>query len=981
MKKIFLSSFIKTQFIMILVLYNAYSINANINSINNNNPIFEIDKLYIKFKPNTEFTNQWLSNKINTIEELKNSLGEHKIRPYVRSELLTAFQRKIIDTIQDEQLKSYIHNSLTNLGLCGILEINSDLPLELFETALSNLSFIEFVERVPINYFSTEIQDELSEQQYNISLTKAKEAWELLKPSRPIIVAIVDTGIDTAHPDLHDNIWKNSGETGFDSYGNPKESNGIDDDNNGFIDDFYGWDFFYDDNTATNGIAHGTHVAGIVGAIHNTIGIAGLAKNVKLMSIKIGADNLSSYAVINGGEAIIYAAMLGADIINCSWGGYKSSYAENEAFKLVSKLATIVCAAGNDGQEINIYPSYDDNVLSVVALNIDKKRPKYSNYGVSSGIAAPGHKIISTIPGNAYSNMSGTSMATPAVAAAAAMVKNNFPEYTSEQIIARLKATAENIEVENPELEKLKIGMVDIYNALKSDDCKYIKMDNVKINNIKTNKFSNTNIYVNPEEEITIKSDIKNLLDKASGVYANIYAENIEFENNSILIGDIEANTTLFDFFEINGKVKNINENDITENIYIYFYDNNNKFISTNILTLGIAPSWNTISHNNITCSYTNNGEFAYKNKLPIITENNGLGFSYKNYYNLLFSGGLIIATSSQNVMSNIIGKTKNKKDSSFINIDNNIITFETEDKLHHAETIKYLAYKKDDTTFSNPFIEITQTLFESKEQLLNNMLFVNYKLKNISNTDIDTLYLGMYMDWDIAVCNKNNIAVDENKVVISYYSLNDTITPKITMKLLTKQQVNYSSIITYDAEKDKDYIYEGYLDTVKWKNLTNKLIEPVPAFTTDSDIAMLLGGGAVNIPKDSSETFIFVITANENKNIALQQINIAEEFIKTIDLNNLSINNNEENKDIEFYTNINDYNILNYSIKGINKGKYKISIFDINANELYNNNIYVYENNINYGNIDISKLFSGTYFLVIENKDKLYRTNFIITR
>ena len=271
---------------MILVLYNAYSINANINSINNNNPIFEIDKLYIKFKPNTEFTNQWLSNKINTIEELKISLGEHKIRPYVRSELLTAFQRKIIDTIQDEQLKSYIHNSLTNLGLCGILEINSDLPLELFETALSNLSFIEFVERVPINYFSTEIQDELSEQQYNISLTKAKEAWELLKPSRPIIVAIVDTGIDTAHPDLHDNIWKNSGETGFDSYGNPKESNGIDDDNNGFIDDFYGWDFFYDDNTATNGIAHGTHVAGIVGAIHNTIGIAGLAKNVKLMSIK-----------------------------------------------------------------------------------------------------------------------------------------------------------------------------------------------------------------------------------------------------------------------------------------------------------------------------------------------------------------------------------------------------------------------------------------------------------------------------------------------------------------------------------------------------------------------------------------------------------------------------------------------------------------------------------------------------------------------
>ena len=255
----------------------------------------------------------------------------------------------------------------------------------------------------------------------------APEAWQITRGDGHVVVAVLDTGVDTTHPDLAPNIWRNPGEVA---------GNGIDDDGNGYVDDVNGWDFRNDDATVFDSPSvdrHGTHVAGIIAAAaDNGIGVAGVAPGVSIMPVKIlgsGGQGTSSDAA----AAVAYAEANGATVINASWSGVGATVLRN-AIAAASDVL-VVAAAGNNGVDVDATGAVEypagwandtfglDNVVSVTAVDRSGGRPSYANHGADSvDLGAPGHEIVSTVPGEDYATISGTSMSTPFASGVAALV-------------------------------------------------------------------------------------------------------------------------------------------------------------------------------------------------------------------------------------------------------------------------------------------------------------------------------------------------------------------------------------------------------------------------------------------------------------------------------------------------------------------------------------------------------------------------------
>ncbi len=293
------------------------------------------------------------------------------------------------------------------------------------------------------------MNDPALQQAWGIKKSDAARAWEISQGSKDIRVAVIDTGADVNHEDLKSNIWNNPGETGLDANGRDKASNGIDDDGNGYVDDVHGWNFVSNNSDLTDNHGHGTHIAGIIGAeAGNGKGIAGIAPQVSLMVLKYydpkvqGTDNLK-----NTVNSIRYAIKMKANIINYSGGGTEFSQEEHDAIEEARKQGIlVVAAAGNERSNSDNHKYFPadyglSNIISVTAIDPSTEVLASSNYGTETvDIAAPGQNILSTLPGNSYGYMTGTSQATAFVTGAAVLVmakKNNLiPEEVKKYILS-----------------------------------------------------------------------------------------------------------------------------------------------------------------------------------------------------------------------------------------------------------------------------------------------------------------------------------------------------------------------------------------------------------------------------------------------------------------------------------------------------------------------------------------------------------------
>jgi gliding motility-associated-like protein len=346
------------------------------------------------------------------------------------------------------------------------LIFDKNINLDSLILRLNRFPEIEFAEKVPLYKLFFTPNDPLYSTQWNLSKIQADLAWNLSQGCTQVKVAVTDDGFLMTHEDLVNQWHINTGEIA---------GNGIDDDGNGYIDDWRGWDAANNDNdpsatAPTNSFfTHGTHVAGIIaGQTHNSKGIAAIGYNCKMIPVKIGlSPNSSLTGAFQGLDYAINAS--GCDVVNMSWGGGGWSATYQTLFNIAQAKGIIcVAAAGNSNTSTPMYPASYNHVISVAASASTDARASFSNFGSTIDVTAPGVGIPSCLAGatNAYGNLSGTSMASPLVAGLCALMKCYNP-MPADSIEACLKRSCDNINAQNPSfIGQLGAGRINAFQAL-----------------------------------------------------------------------------------------------------------------------------------------------------------------------------------------------------------------------------------------------------------------------------------------------------------------------------------------------------------------------------------------------------------------------------------------------------------------------------------------------------------------------------------
>ena len=438
---------------------------------------FAPNEIIVKFRENTaNIIEKQLDNSVGTLSssphltQLNAKYQVRQISPLLRNfrtkhQQLQSIRQKKADllTRKDQRILRRLQRIPTNGNIPNlerIYKIKLDCPTEQsLQEALEAYRNNPEVEYAELNYkasIESAPNDPLYSNQWSLSRINAPEAWDIYTGSSKIIVAVLDTGVDYEHRDIANNMWINN-----DEY---EGIEGVDDDNNGYIDDLYGYNFIYNNEDPFDDHGHGTHCAGIIAAKgNNELDISGVCWNTRIMALKAFNYDAGGYTH-DLVEAIFYAVANGADIISNSWT-IDDVPSELQSIKEVFEYAysqgvISVAAAGNQNTDSPRYPAFYQNVISVAATNsqdtrwIDNNTGLGSNYGDWVDIAAPGVNILSLRASNTgegviynqyTTSLTGTSMACPHVAGACALLLSANPTMKYREVYNKLIETADPI--------------------------------------------------------------------------------------------------------------------------------------------------------------------------------------------------------------------------------------------------------------------------------------------------------------------------------------------------------------------------------------------------------------------------------------------------------------------------------------------------------------------------------------------------------
>lgn len=422
--------------------------------------------LYLKGLINIKFKSDVnnFSDKVFNISKLDKSLSDYSVTKVVQRHPLNRIAAKRM--FGDDELARIFAIYYT-----GDID-PTDLSNKIFE---ENKDILDFAEPDLVYESDFIPNDPNLSSQYHINFRiAAYTAWDVTQGDTNVVIGIVDSGSDLDHPDLAANIKYNYLE-------NP--TNGLDDDNNGYIDDWRGWDFagpnyqaLSEDNNpniVSSYCEHGSHVSGCASQVtNNGINGAGIGFKCKLLISKHGADNDNtgggySY-VYNTNAGLTYCYQNGAKVMNCSFGGTSpSAYTQLVINNAWAAGVVTVASAGNEGSNVPRYPASYQNVVSVASTTSSDTKSWFSNFHSTVDVCAPGSSIYSTLYNNGYSVFDGTSMSAPICAGTVALIISKYPSYTPTQVVNRLLLGVDSIYNINPSyVGLLGAGRINAYKSV-----------------------------------------------------------------------------------------------------------------------------------------------------------------------------------------------------------------------------------------------------------------------------------------------------------------------------------------------------------------------------------------------------------------------------------------------------------------------------------------------------------------------------------
>ncbi len=444
--------------------------------------------------------------------------AQRNLENFVPDEVLVKFAPQTTKAKRESAARAMRTKMVEQLGDTGWFRMT--LPAGLSpENAVARYAAFDNVIAVQPNFYyhlvATPNDPEFDDPaMYGLLKISAPQAWDIETGSSSVVVANIDTGIRYTHQDLAANMWTNAGET---------PDNGIDDDGNGFIDDYYGYDFRYNDPDPWDQHGHGTHTAGTIGAVgNNGLGVVGVSWNVKIMAIKIysaGAGDTTSAMLINAYNYVRMMRERGVNIVatNNSYGGCEEACGYDQATKdAIDALGEAgilnVFAAGNSGVNVDITPeypgSYDSpSIITIGASNSDDIR--VFNYGpINVDLAAPGISIRSTTfnSDSSYGNKSGTSMATPHVTGAAALLAAHYPKMSAASIKATIMNSVDHLPQWNGVVKSG--GRLNVFRALDQPTICDLQVSQTQLHPKTKGGYFTVDVTVPENCDYAVKSDV-----------------------------------------------------------------------------------------------------------------------------------------------------------------------------------------------------------------------------------------------------------------------------------------------------------------------------------------------------------------------------------------------------------------------------------------------------------------------------------------
>jgi serine protease len=685
--------------------------------------------------------------------------------------------------------------------------------------------------------------------QYYLDKVMAPQAWDVLRNAANVIIGIVDSGSDLQHEDLADNIYINTKDP----------INGIDDDGDGYIDNYYGWDFvgnsaatMIPDNNpdvTSDTTEHGVHVSGIASAISNNgKGVASIAYNAKLMIVKTGADN-NGRAIYKGYEGIKYAADHGATVINCSWGGTGGGQFGQEIIDYaVSKGCLVVAAGGNDATDVPDYPAAYKGVLAVAAVATNDVKSSFSNFGNVIDISAPGSSIYNTVNGNKYGYKSGTSMAAPLVASAAALVKVKYPNYTGIQIGEVLRTTADPIDNLNPTFAgRLGKGRLNVYNAL-TQTTSSVRYQQVTVTD-------QTNGSRAANNELTLRLELKSFLTPVTGLNINITTNSpyVQILDPNIVVGSLGTLETKTNIGPIRVKVLANSPQNEEVNFKFTYSGNSGTYIDNEQYSLTVALDYLNVTVNKIGTTFTSNGRVGYSKADAI----GGLGFIYKDE-NMLYEAALMIGKSATQVSNNA------RNDG---NYSEDFIKLISAQKVSSSTAAFESVATFTDEAASIPIgLKVKSTMLAYANQPDDKYVITAYEITNTGSTAIQGIYTGMFTDWDLDESSANATQYDAATKTAYAYAKKNVGYPYAGVKLLTAEAPALYYPMSYQLAGDP-LSDSKFTIAEKYQTLVSGIKTVGLGHDTSNgyDIMYTIGSGPYTIPANSAIKVAYAFIGGDN--------------------------------------------------------------------------------------------------------------------
>lgn len=769
----------------------------------------------------------------------KNNLELDKIDEIFAASGITAINKKFPDKTPLNQKSNSAGYKLVDLSLIYEAEFTGDNIEKSINRLLSG-GYFEYAQPHYIFYpMCSQPNDPLYSTQYHLAITKACEGWDICKGDSNIVIGITDWGFDMSHSDLAPNIKYNLNDP----------VDGIDNDNDGYIDNYMGWNMGSNNNNPQYiSSIHGTYAAGVASArTNNILGVSGSGYNCKFLPVKV--DNASGQGTMTF-EGIVYAADHGCSVINCSWGGPFNSgpYGQDIInYATFNRNALVVCAGGNSFSLVPIYPASYDNAFSVAGTNSTDSKWTNSSYGWFIDIAAPGQDIWTTNVNSQFDYSSGTSFAAPIVAGFAGIVKSYFPQMNALQIGEQLKVHSDVIDtlVQNlPYKGLLGAGRVNLFKAL-SDTLK----PSVVMENITFNKNA-------PEigDTVKIKGGFRNFLHpttvnfKVKMTSSSPYVKIIDSIFNA---GDIPKMGVLYNNtapFKVYIKLNTPLDELIV--LKLEYTDNNYKALQY-ITFVGNAGYIN-IDTNKVATTITSNGMFGYNKGIP--TE--GIGFSYNNGVSILSSGGLVIGSSPQSLLDAILGDT--------VQYDNDFYPVVLPHKVIPPDfSDMQIASSFRDSIPLGSSLKVHVNCNSYAWNNTNNSKFIinEYQIINKGSSDITNFYAGIFMDWDIDYYLYNKASFDPvTRMGYCYPSAGGT---HAGIKLLSPgTPVNYC--FDNDGTNGSIRINDGFLKAEKYLAMTNNR-SLAGIMGSGNDVSDMISSGPHNLNAGDTVVVAFALIAGDN--------------------------------------------------------------------------------------------------------------------